>query len=342
MTVTILGKSPIFETVIRARVGQFRDVHASEVFNHTLFQGSTESVSKGFPELAPKFKGKKIIVGHITASGKQAEFLPEYEPFRCTLDGPDTKQEPGRPVYMLEGWANLLKQRQSIEKEHGFFAQMLHFRAPTTTKDIHGNTYMSAGSLGWISFKVKEVSNGTLMAKAAMFERYSFNGTSNVGGSHSAHNASGKEKLFGGVLGPQVCACKGKPDPAKGQVTKKWKLGKGLGIETAEVVGNTIKHTQRIKTGNIHILWRPGDWAMGCFFMQILPQSSYLQGRDQCLYCAVEGAALAGCPEVIVCGGGKVHTQAPQSESPVCTPDASLQVPEAAVAAIPQRTCNDS
>jgi hypothetical protein len=236
---------------------------------------------------------------------------------------------------MLEGWANLLKQRQSIEKEHGFFAQMLNFRAPTTAKDIHGNTYISAGSLGWISFKVKEVSDGRLMAKAAMFERYSFNGTSNVGGSHSAHNASGKEKLFGGVLGPQVCACKGKPDPAKGQVTKKWKLRKGLDIETAEVVGNSIKHTQRIKTGNIHILWRPGDWAMGCFFLQILPQSSYLQGRDQCVYCAVEGAALAGCPEVIFYGGGKLDTQASQSESPVYTPGASLPVPEAVVAAIP-------
>jgi hypothetical protein len=111
-------------------------------------------------------------------------------------------------------------------------------------------------------------------------------------------------------------------------------LGKGLDIETAEVVGNSIKHTQRMKTGNIHILWRPGDWAMGCFFMQILPQSSYLQGYDQCLYCAVEGAALAGCPEVIACGGGKVYTQAPQSERPVYTAGATSPVPEAALAVV--------
>ena len=34
------------------------------------------------------------------------------------------------------------------------------------------------------------------------------------------------------------------------------------------------------------------------------------RARGECLYCAVESAALAGCPEVIACGGGRVSAEA--------------------------------
>src|SRR5437762_9129271 len=122
----------------------------------------------------------------------------------------------------------------------------------------------------------------------------------------------GEEKLFGGIVGPAVCSCQGglAEANAKGQLIKTWKLGKGLKINSRDFVNNSISHTNDMSTKKISILWRPGDWPMGCFLMQTLPQSSYLQGRGQCLYCAVEGVALAGCPEVIACGGGKVSIEA--------------------------------
>lgn len=60
---------------------------------------------------------------------------------------------------------------------------------------------------------------------------------------------------------------------------------------------------------------------MGVFFMQTLPQSSYLQGRGECLHCAVENAALAGCAEVIACGGGRASAEARAALKEASSPD---------------------
>ncbi|KAJ9499427.1 hypothetical protein H2202_005010 [Exophiala xenobiotica] len=303
--VTILGKSPIFETVARERVAKLRGLHASEVFNHALFQGSTESVARGFPAAAPKFTGDKVVVAEVTGGGIQ--IVPAYaRSFQCCyLKGPYGKKYPtGTPVYMLSGWVNLMQQRYPPENQHSGGGQLFRFSAPTKAVDVHGNKYMSGGSLSDIKFKIKECVDGTLMAKPQDFGRFTYRSRSDVGSDSAATSASGEEKLFGGIVGPAVCACGNTAVPAKGTLTAKMRLGAGLRINSEDTVGNSIKHTKRVKTDSIGVLWRPGDWAMGCFFMQILPQSSYLQGLGQCLYCAVEAAALFGCPEVIACGGG--------------------------------------
>ncbi len=98
------------------------------------------------------------------------------------------------------------------------------------------------------------------------------------------------------------CGCS--RDRNKAQLIKDGKYGEGLKIVNRTFVGNSIEHTKGLAREKISILWCSGDWAMGVFFMQTLPQSSYLQGRGECLHCAVENAALAGCAEVIACGGG--------------------------------------
>ena len=318
----LLSKAPIFETVVRARIAKLRNAHASEVFNTLLFNGNTESAARGFGELATEFSGELLVVGRVKAT-KKSEFLPEYASFNCELSGPpDKKHAIGTLIYMTAGWANLIQRREQLEKQHGAFAQMLHTDVPVKAEDIHGNTYMSngkphmsAGKLGKIVFKVKELPNRTLMAKPRYFEQFDYKSGAEYNNGSKGTKASGEEKMFGGVVGPPVCSCGGVPNIHMGGLTKKWRLGPYINISSTNYIGNSIAHTQKHSTRQVAILWRPGDWIMGAFLMQILPQSSYLQGKAECLHCAVENAALYGCAEVIVCGGGTVSAEALETET---------------------------
>jgi hypothetical protein len=312
MQIAILfGKTPIFETVVRARIAKLRNAHASEVFNTLLFNGNTESVARRFGELATKFSGELLIVGRVKAE-KKSEFLPEYASFNCELSGPpDRKHAIGTPIYMTAGWANLIQRREHFGKRYGASAQMMQTHVPVELQDIHGNTYNINQWLSEIVFKVKELPNGTLMAKPRYFGLFDYMSDANYKGGFS----SGEEKMFGGVVGRPVCSCDGVPNIRKGELTKKWKLGPYINISRTEYVSNSIIHTQGHSTRQVAILWQPGDWMMGAFMMQILPQSSYLQGKAECLHCAVENAALYGCAEVIVCGGGTVSAEALKAEA---------------------------
>src|SRR5437764_1956509 len=306
---TFLGKSPIVQTEARARIAKLRKQHASPIFQVSLFGGSTESAGDLFQRIAAQ---DRVLVGHVKGVGK-SEFLDEYVSPRCELSGPVEKtHEAGEPIYMMVGWANLIKHREPIEKLHSAISQMAHIHTPAKAVDLHGNTYMSAGKLNRIVFTVKALADGPLLARPKKFGRFDYHSKADFKNGSILVDAMGEEKLFGGIVGPAVCSCQGGPAEAnaKGQLIKTWKLGKGLKINSRDFVNSSISHTNDMSTKKISILWRPGDWAMGCFFMQTLPQSSYLQGRGQCLYCAVEGAALAGCPEVIACGGGKVSIEA--------------------------------
>jgi hypothetical protein len=304
--------------VVRARIAKLRNAHASEVFNTLLFNGNTESVARGFGELAIEFLGELLVVGRVKAA-KKSEFLPEYASFNCELSGPpDKKHAISTLIYMTAGWANLIQRREQLGKQHGAFAQMLHTHVPVKAQDIHGNTYMSnvsTGKLGKIVFKVKELPNGTLMAKPRYFEQFDYKSDAEYSNGSTSTKASGEEKMFGGVVGPPVCSCGGVPNIHKGGLTKKWRLGPYINISSTNYIGNSIAHTRKHSTRQVAILWRPGDWIMGAFLMQILPQSSYLQGKAECLHCAVENAALYGCAEVIVCGGGTVSAEAPETET---------------------------
>jgi len=324
----LLGRAPIFETVARSRVARLRNAHASEVFNTLLFRGNTESAAKGFGAHAVNFSGERVVVGHVKAP-KKSEFLEEYASFNCELSGPPDKEHAvGTQIYMMAGWANLIKQRQTFEKQHGAFAQMMHLHAPLKSWDCHGNAYMSAGKMGKIVFKVKKLPDGTLMAKPRNFGTFDYKSGANYNGGKNRTKASGSDKMFGGIVGAPICGCRGVADISKSELTKKWKLGSVIEITSRDYVGNTIAHTQDLSTKKLAILWRPGDWIMGCFLAQILPQSSYLQGRGECLYCAVEKAALYGCAEVIACGGGRVSAEALQSEMPEIQPLAeSVTIP---------------
>jgi hypothetical protein len=53
---------------------------------------------------------------------------------------------------------------------------------------------------------------------------------------------------------------------------------------------------------------------IGIFIIQILPQNSYLQGKAEYLYCAVENTAFYKYAEVIICGGGSVSAEALETE----------------------------
>lgn len=268
------------------------------------------------------------MVGRVKAPRK-SEFVDEYAIHCNQLSGPpDKKHKVGKPIYMLEGWANLLKQRECFEREHGTWKQMVHIHAPTSEKDIHGNSYMSAGNLGKVVFKVKEMPDGTLMAKPRKFDQFDYLAKADYDKGRGRSKATGEEKLFGGIVGPVICKCKGIPDDKKGGLTKSWKLGPDLKIHSRDHVANSIAHTQQLSTKHVSVLWRPGDWLAGAFLMSVLPQSSYMQGKAECLHCAIETAALTGCAEVIACGGGRVSREAlerPATISPVVHPTISVK-----------------
>lgn len=301
---TILGKLAMFETVARSRIAALRNQHASQVMNSLLFGGSTQSTAKGFAQLASTFKGERVVVGRIDASRK-AKFENVEVAKLCQFSGSvNGKHAVGTPVYMLDGWANLIAQRESLEKERSGF----RIHAPSTATDVHGNKFVYPGPRGKIKFTVKELPNGNLMAKPRKFDIHDYLCSANYDKGRSTSFATGQEKHFGGMVGPVNCGCS--PDRNKAKLTKDGKYGEGLKIVNRTFVGNSIEHTKRLAREKVSILWCSGDWPMGVFFMQTLPQSSYLQGRGECLHCAVENAALAGCAEVIACGGGRVSAKA--------------------------------
>jgi hypothetical protein len=301
----ILGKAAMFETVARSRIASLRKQHATQVMNSLLFGGSTQSTAKGFAQLASAFKGERLVVGHIDASRK-GKFENNELAKTCQFSGyVDAKHAVGTPVCMLDGWANLIAQRETLEKERsgGF-----HLRAPSTATDVHGNKFIYPGLPGKITFTVKELPNGTLMAKPRKFGAHDYLCSANYSKGSGTSFATGQEKHFGGMVGPVNCGCS--PDENKAKLTKEGKYGEGLKIANRTFVANSIEHTKQLGREKVSILWCSGDWAMGVFYMQTLPQSSYLQGRGECLHCAVENAALAGCAEVIACGGGRVSAEA--------------------------------
>lgn len=81
------------------------------------------------------------------------------------------------------------------------------------------------------------------------------------------------------------------------------KCGPKLMVRKTKVndIKGFLKHVQDVSAGQLKLLDHRGDWPTGVFLMLALAQSSYLQGKGMCIDCAVQNAALAGCPEVILC-----------------------------------------
>jgi hypothetical protein len=305
----------MFETVARSRIAALRKQHASQVMNSLLFGGSTQSTAKGFAELASTFKCERVVVGRIDASRKAKFENVEVSKF-CQFSGSANGQHAaGTRIYMLDGWANLIAQRESLEKERSGFLQV----PSSTATDIHGNKFRHAGPPGKITFTVKKLPDGKLMAKPRKFGFYDYLCSANYDKGRSSSGATGQEKHFGGMIGPITCGCS--PDRNKAKLIRDGKYGEGLKIDNRIFVGNSIEHTKRLAREKLQILWCSGDWTMGVFFMQTLPQSSYLQGRGECLHCAVENAALAGCAEVIACGGGRASAEARAASEEASSPD---------------------
>lgn len=289
----------MFETVARSRIAALRNQHASQVINSLLFGGSTQSTAKGFAQLAPTFKGERVVVARIDAL-KNAKFEKVEVAKFCQFSGSvDRKHAAGTLVYMMDGWANLIAQRRALEKEGSGF---LHV-PPSTATDVHGNKFGYPGPPTKITFTVKELPDSTLMAKPRRFGLHDYLSSADYDRGRSRSTATGQEKHFGGMVGPLSCGCSS--DKNKAKLTKDGKYGVELKIDSHRSVGNSIEHTKRLGREKVSILWCSGDWAKGVFFMQTLPQSSYLQGRGECLHCAVENAVSAGCAEVIACGGGR-------------------------------------
>ena len=103
---------------------------------------------------------------------------------------------------------------------------------------------------------------------------------------------------YGGIVGSVSCGCT--PSPANAEVAKTWRYNHRLTVPKLELPYHFLKHAQKVEEGEMSLLDCRGDWPTGVFLMQALAQSSYLQGKGECLSCAVRNAALAGCYQVII------------------------------------------
>ena len=299
----------MFETVARARVADLRGHHASQIINTQLFGGSTESAARQFAERAVDFRDERVVVGRVEEKGIVRFYMPWVQA-RCQFSQSiDTSIPYGTSVYMLAGWAKLIQQRENFE-----FKRIKFVITATGQIDVHGNNYKRMDELSKLLFGVEMLSDGTLMAKPEKFGTWAYQGPARYQRGSAKTTASGEEKHFGGLVGPVNCGCVA--DEIKGRLVQTNRYGNELKILNNSVVHNSIQHTKDLSKKCVSILWHTGDWPIGVLMMQILPHSSYLQGRGECLYCAVENAALAGCPEVIACGGGRVSEEARAKESP--------------------------
>ena len=143
----------------------------------------------------------------------------------------------------------------------------------------------NASSLDAINFIVVET-NGALFAhpsgKGTFMSKYA------AGSRH-----------YGGLIGPKTCDCAS--NTSNPNLSTKWKYNDKLTIPKTKKPYRFLGHASAISSGEMIDLDYRGDWPTGVFYMQALPQSSYVQGKKQCLKCAIGSAAAAGCPQVIAC-----------------------------------------
>ena len=164
----------MFEMITRSRIASLRNHHASHIINSLLFTGSTESAAKGFASQALAFKDERVVVGRVIKPGKP-EFDNVIAANKCEFSGSvDKRHAVGTPIYMLAGWKRLVSRREQTKPERSKLQQLAHLHAPSTTSDVHGNKFMHPGSLGKLTFTVKELPDGTLMAKPRKFDKFDY------------------------------------------------------------------------------------------------------------------------------------------------------------------------
>ena len=197
-----------------------------------------------------------------------ATFNDPWKSCNCTFKKLERRvtYTPGRPLYMPTAWARLLSQRKAATAGSG----------------------SDESSPVPINFIVVET-NGALIAQP-----------SGKGAFMSKHAA--KSRHYGAIVGPQSCDCAS--NSSTHDLSKTWKYNDKLTIPKARKPDKFLRHASTISSGEMVVLDYRGDWPTGVFYMQALPQSSYVQGKKQCLKCAIQAAAAVGCPQVITCNDG--------------------------------------
>ena len=265
---------------MRSRIAALRNHHPSQIINTLLFGGKTESHGTVFVEQDGR---AYTLVGRIVKPGSATFNEPWNNCYCVFLSAEDIKSAKGKkaaakyaqcaagtPIYMPTAWARLLQQREA--------PRLVVKSKKPTIETLH--------------FVVSATSNGDLLAQPF---------SSPIGPDLFFIRSAPRERHYGGLVGQPSCGCtpKGNEDLAKSWHICKTNLTKGT---------NIVRHPQEVYNNEIRLLDHRGDWPTGVFLMQALAQSSYLQGKGECVNCAVQNAALKGCLQVILCSNGAVRS----------------------------------
>lgn len=252
----------LFEHVMRSRIALLRKHHPTQIVNTLLFGGKTESHGTVLLETDG---GEYAVVGKIEKPDS-AIFNDPWKTCGCKFKlERRVEYATGRQIYMPNAWARLLSQRRVSEA---------------------GSNQSTAAS-GPVTFIVVET-NGALFAQPLGKEMNAF-----------MSKYAAQSRHYGGVVGPTGCDCAA--DAPKPDLSKSWKYNDKLTIPKTKKPWKYLWHASTISSGEMVVLDCRSDWPTGIFYMQALPQSSYVQGKEQCLKCAIRSAASVGCPQVIAC-----------------------------------------
>lgn len=279
--------APFYEKLARAHVALLiRNVDVSRITNLSLGNivnnaplGSTQNVRSGFAEASPKFTGRMVAIGTVQG-GKPVIVYPKPMEQLYGVSwqiASKAQAKEGEQIFMLDGWAAAVAMRPELTPERAARTRP-GFRV--VRSDVHGSPLYNHTKITKITFRVKRVSDGRLIAKPAGLGFYKM------------------PKVTGQGIFGRACDC------MKAMAGKRIDAGDGAMVNGVKVDNSALLDERRLMFHNLYLVWETSDIVMLVCGADKYFYSTYIQAFGECMYCAVNRALGTGCT-FLIAGGGR-------------------------------------
>ncbi|EED22285.1 conserved hypothetical protein [Talaromyces stipitatus ATCC 10500] len=295
-----------YERVARRYIAAVFGVHYTVFTGYALASsldgkllGSLENPIDNFAKIAEGFTGSLTQIGAVESGKPRIIGATDMPNIKFKIDsGVGPKQ--GEPIYMISGWAEVLRHRPKnhphvrsmakdltvgLAKDVGkafvpapLLRKMSNLGRNVLARDVHGNNLYFSAELETITVSIKRTPGGRLVGKVSQFGDF-------------------RPSPFGGqgVFGVR-CGCN-KPEPGKI-------------IQGSKLNGCPLMSVHKYRAGEKLFIgydgtvfhWTAGDLPMILSWADSHVTGTYIQVAEECVYCATSRALGTGC-NLIIAGG---------------------------------------